>query len=878
MSHACSTCGKTFTRKDAMTRHASNPNGCSKKTIEDKIADTVKKTVATLKEEIIEGVKEELNDGNKFSESAMLNLGNKLHNYMRAEQVIGSKAMHNIMKLLCMRFMQPLIKPGGKLETLTDPTSYLSKELDADGKPKYVDGFEEINLQYLDVDKLLSLPDSDGSFENMFLKIWKRVLAKHPFTEKIFKARDYFTVSSKCLRKCLTEICTVLKNMDFDNLDHDVKGSLYEHFINGYSDKGGKEFGQFFTPRNMIKLVSKLNKQYFEIIARSIYDPCMGTAGFLTEMYKEHKSSLTDLNVSGGELEPDTYAIALMNVILTTGSTCNIKCCDSLANNENVQYGLIGTNPPFGMKGIKYEEVLANCAFENQKSVIKKSTAKEAKQTAIEPTEMYPIKTNDGSALFLQHCIAKLAIDGVCNIVLPDGQLFSGKTFIKLRKYLLTSCNLVAILNAPNGAFTNASVKTAVLFFTKEVDADGNPVPTKQVDFYTCNKECTEYTLSGTVTFDQLENKSYNLNYSTYEEKKSTFIDYKCEIKTLGEVCELVKGKHSTTKTIINSEGESKFITVAAENKWQNCDIIDFDEDAVFVSNVSSGAVWPVHYYNGKFAYCDLLRMLKVDRTVILPKYLYYYLKIHVQNDIMEQYIKGAANKSLDVDKFNDIQIPIPSIEAQQQIILDCQMYEKKKDNLTEYISILKQEAECIHRMTIKPLFTDETIEKKTLGEVCEINQGKSLTKENIIPGEYPVMGGGKIIGYHNTFNMEKYSIILTRVGDPNINWCDTSYYLTDNGFALTQKIGSNIILKYIYYYMNVNIATLSSMYIGTAQKVISKTALSAIQIPISSLEKQQQIINQYEEKMKSINEFKNKINVVEKLIAQTSEDQKALF
>ena len=43
----------------------------------------------------------------------------------------------------------------------------------------------------------------------------------------------------------------------------------------------------------------------------------------------------------------------------------------------------------------------------------------------------------------------------------------------------------------------------------------------------------------------------------------------------LGDVCEYQKGTHSSSKTKINENCNSKFITVAFENKWNNTDIID---------------------------------------------------------------------------------------------------------------------------------------------------------------------------------------------------------------------------------------------------------------------------------------------------------------
>ena len=108
--------------------------------------------------------------------------------------------------------------------------------------------------------------------------------------------------------------------------------------------------------------------------------------------------------------------------------------------------------------------------------------------------------------------------------------------------------------------------------------------------------------------------------------------------------------------------------------------------------------------------------------------------------------------------------------------------------------------------------------------------------------GIYDVIGGGKIIGKHNQTNRDGHDFTLTRVGDININYIDRPYYLTDNGFSLAATV-DNVLTKYIYYLLSNNKDYLTNLYQGTAQKVISKTNLKAIKIPIPSLDKQQEII-----------------------------------
>ena len=84
--------------------------------------------------------------------------------------------------------------------------------------------------------------------------------------------------------------------------------------------------------------------------------------------------------------------------------------------------------------------------------------------------EKLPIKTNNGTLLFLQAIIHMLKIEGRCAVVLPDGQeLYSTNNAIQtVREYLLRTCDLKEIIYLPQGIFTHTSIKTCILYFVKK--------------------------------------------------------------------------------------------------------------------------------------------------------------------------------------------------------------------------------------------------------------------------------------------------------------------------------------------------------------------------------------------------------------------------
>jgi restriction endonuclease S subunit len=151
------------------------------------------------------------------------------------------------------------------------------------------------------------------------------------------------------------------------------------------------------------------------------------------------------------------------------------------------------------------------------------------------------------------------------------------------------------------------------------------------------------------------------------------------------------------------------------------------------------------------------------------------------------------------------------------------------------------------------------------LGDICEIYSGTLLNKENLIDGPYNVIGGGKYIGQHNEFNRQPNEIIISRVGDVIVSFQSSTYYLTDNGFAIVSK--SDNLTKYIYYIIK-NDEALPKMYSGVAQKVISKTNLLNLEIHIPSLERQLEIVSECAE-------IEEHIKILEKKILKNAVDAK---
>lgn len=135
------------------------------------------------------------------------------------------------------------------------------------------------------------------------------------------------------------------------------------------------------------------------------------------------------------------------------------------------------------------------------------------------------------------------------------------------------------------------------------------------------------------------------------------------------EICNIEKGK-----TGIKSAIPGNYPLVVTSEVRQTSNIYQFDCEAVCIPLVSStghghASIKRIHYQKGKFALGSILcAITPKDTKKVSAKYLYIYLSLNKEK-LLVSLMKGAANVSLNINKLNTVQIPIPSIEVQRKII-----------------------------------------------------------------------------------------------------------------------------------------------------------------------------------------------------------------
>lgn len=241
-------------------------------------------------------------------------------------------------------------------------------------------------------------------------------------------------------------------------------GLIFEDLIGRAMEASNEEAGEYFTPRDVVRLiVNLLFARDDEILSkagvvRTIYDPTAGTGGMLSvaDDYVRHLNPDARLTLFGQELNPESYAIAKTDLIIKGQQAENMVQGDTLTNDghfgKTFDYGL--ANPPFGVEW-KKQQVFVVKEYEDQ-----------GYSGRFGPGVP---RVSDGSLLFLLHLVSKMRPvsegGGRIGIVLNGSPLFTGGAGSgesEIRRYLLEKDLVEAIVALPKDMFYNTGIATYI--------------------------------------------------------------------------------------------------------------------------------------------------------------------------------------------------------------------------------------------------------------------------------------------------------------------------------------------------------------------------------------------------------------------------------
>ena len=244
-------------------------------------------------------------------------------------------------------------------------------------------------------------------------EILEHVLGHISFTRQIGQRR----VPDRTWRDLIRHFDGIpLRNADLEFPD--VLGAAYEYLIKVFADDAGKKGGEFYTPREVVRLMVRLVKPQ---PGMRVYDPCVGSGGILVQSahyVEEHGGNPLDLDLCGQDANGRAWSICKMNMILHGVHRADIRHGDTLADPQHVEGGEL----------MRFDRVVTNPPFSQNYS---------ADDLPFSERFRYgftPEKGKKADLMFLQHMLAVLREGGMMATVMPHGVLFRGSAEKSIRQ------------------------------------------------------------------------------------------------------------------------------------------------------------------------------------------------------------------------------------------------------------------------------------------------------------------------------------------------------------------------------------------------------------------------------------------------------------
>lgn len=351
----------------------------------------------------------------------------------------------------------------------------------------------------------------------------------------------------------IVNILTYLDEIDFrlDEVESDVIGDAYEYLIAKFASGAGKSAGEFYTPQQVSKILSKIITTG-KTKLKNVYDPTCGSGSLLLRVAREVEVG----EFYGQELNRTTYNLARMNMILhgIHYRDFDIRQEDTLEEPQhlNKRFEGIVANPPFSLK------------WKSDANPLFASDERFSQYGRLAPK-------SKADFAFVQHMVYQLADNGTMACVLPHGVLFRGSSEEVIRKYLINDLNyLDAVIGLPANIFYGTGIPTCILVLKKcrqqdddiiFIDASGEDHFIKEgkqnalrdedveliVNTYRNRESLDKY--SSVVTLEEIEENDFNLNIPRYVDTFEEEEDVNLE-EVSGEIQSIEKELSETNKTI----------------------------------------------------------------------------------------------------------------------------------------------------------------------------------------------------------------------------------------------------------------------------------------------------------------------------------------
>ena len=276
----------------------------------------------------------------------------------------------------------------------------------------------------------------------------------------------------------------------------------------------------------------------------------------------------------------------------------------------------------------------------------------------------------------------------------------------------------------------------------------------------------------------------------------------------------------------------------------------------------------------GKFALNDSgLTLSSRDQAVLRQDFLDYY--ILSLNDQIYQSARGTAQKNLDVPAFRQMKITYPvSLKKQREIVEKLDKALAEVDLLERNLELSEENANQLLHSILNSNFAkfDQItgLEKPSgiqgivmkLEGLTSIQTGKIDVNKAVVGGNYPFFTCSREVYAINDAPFQGKAVLVAGNGDLNVKYFEGRFNAYQRTYFLFVNDESELIPKYLYWFLESYVDQLRSESIGSTIKYIKMGNLTNAEIPLPSLEKQGAIVEKLDSTFAEIELLKEQIKM----------------
>ena len=225
----------------------------------------------------------------------------------------------------------------------------------------------------------------------------------------------------------------------------DTLGRVYEYFLSQFASAEGKQSGQFYTPRHVVRILVAMLAPY----KGRVYDPCCGSGGMFVQseqFIEAHAGRIGDISIYGQESNYTTWRLAKMNLAIR-GIEAQIAQGDTFHADQhpNLKADYVLANPPFNDSDWRGELLKGDKRW------------------------VYGVPpAGNANFAWVQHFLFHLAPTGTAGFVLANGSMSSNQSGEgEIRKNLIEADLVDCMVALPGQLFYSTQIPVCLWFLTR---------------------------------------------------------------------------------------------------------------------------------------------------------------------------------------------------------------------------------------------------------------------------------------------------------------------------------------------------------------------------------------------------------------------------